>query len=334
VALVYLAWVTRDWRSAIAVRWRTLVIIAGIALVVTWAGYRFSFHSMAAEPGYGKTLASVSAASPRLGGVFAQASRVPIPMPELPHGLYMLAHLDKVGHDSYLLGEHRDRGWWYFFPAMVAIKTPLGFLALALAGAAAIVFRTDRNRSSCLTVLFPAAVMAVCMASHVNIGVRHVLPIYPLLAILAGHAVSLSFRSRAKWVLAPVAVLLAGSAVVSCWMAQPDYIGYFNQLAGSHPEKITIEADLGQDVHRLSQTLRSLGAKEVAIRVQSTAELDKEGLPPFSEVPPFRKVAGFVAISDAFFEMGYAENKSYGWLREYAPIQRVGKTISLYRIPE
>jgi hypothetical protein len=68
--------------------------------------------------------------------------------------------------------------------------------------------------------------------------------------------------------------------------------------------------------------------------VQSTAELDKEGLPPLSEVPPFRKVAGFVAISDAFFEMGYAENKSYGWLRAYTPIQRVGKTISLYRIPE
>jgi len=45
-------------------------------------------------------------------------------------------------------------------------------------------------------------------------------------------------------------------------------------------------------------------------------------------------VTGYVAISDWFFEMGYAENKSYAWLRKYTPLQKVGKTISLYRIPE
>jgi hypothetical protein len=71
----------------------------------------------------------------------------------------------------------------------------------------------------------------------------------------------------------------------------------------------------------------------VALRILSSAELDKEGLPPISEVPQFRKVSGFVAISDWYFEMGYAHDKSFGWLREYTPIQRVGKTISLYRIP-
>lgn len=335
VALVYLAWVAgRGWRSGLHGCWRRLAVVAGVALVLTWAGYRFSFHPISAEPGYAKTLAKVSETSPRAGHALDRIGRIPLPMPELAHGIYMVAHHNAAGHDSYLFGQYRTRGWWYFFPVVVAITTPIGFLLLALLGAVAIVSRSDRNRWQCATALFPLTIMAVCMASHLNLGVRHILPIYPLLAILAGHAISVSFRSRAKWVLGPAAVLLAGSVVLSSWMAHPDYIGYFNQLAGSHPERITVEADAGQDVHRLSQVLRSLGAEQAAVRVLSSAEIDKEGIPSISEVPQFRKVSGFVAISDWYYEMGYAQNKSFAWLREYTPIRRVGKTISLYRIPK
>ncbi len=334
VALIYFAWVAgRGWRSGLHGCWRRLCVVAGVALILTWAGYRFSFHPMSAEPGYAKTLARVSETNPRAGRVLDRLSRIPLPMPELPHGIYMLEHHNATGHESYLFGQYRSEGSWYFFPVIVAIKTPIGFLLLAFLGAAAIVSRSDRSRWRCATALFPLTILAVCMASHINIGVRHILPIYPLLAILAGHAISVSFRSRAKWVLGPAAVLLAGSVVLSSWMAHPDYMEYFNQLAGSHPERITVEADAGQDLHRLSQALRSLGAEQVALRILSSAELDKEGLPPISEVPQFRKVSGFVAISDWYFEMGYAHDKSFGWLREYTPIQRVGKTISLYRIP-
>jgi len=336
VALVYFALVTRDWRGRTYGRWRPLCIIGGVAFVLVWAGYRFSFHPILAEPGYTKTLAGISETSPRLGRAMAEISKIPLPMPELPHGIYMVFRHNQFGHESYLFGRYQNRGCWYFFPVIVAIKTPLGFLLLAALGAAAIVWRKESSPWRRLTVLFPVALMLVCMTSRINAGLRHILPIYPLLAVLAGHAISSSFslQNRAKWAVAPVVVLLAGWAVVDSWIAQPDYIAYFNQLAGSHPERITIESDIGQDVHRLSLALRSLDAKEVAIQISTSAELAKEGLPPFSDVPRYRKVSGFVAISDWFFEIGYAQNKSYGWLREYTPIQRVGKTISLYFIPE
>jgi hypothetical protein len=334
VALVYFALSKRtEWRK-IHWRWRPLCVIAGVAFVLIWAGYRFSFHRIATEHGYDKTLASISASRPRLGRAFEAMSQIPLPMPELPHGLYMVLHHNQAGHESYLFGRYRNRGWWYFFPVMVAIKTPIGFLLLSLLGAAAIVWRMDQSPWRRLTVLFPVALMLVCMTAQLNLGVRHILPIYPLMAVLAGHAISISFRGRAKWVLGPIVVLLAGSVVVDSWIIHPDYMSYFNQLAGSHPSRITVESDMGQDVHRLSQALRSLGAKEVAIRINTTAELEKEGLPPFCEIPRYRKISGFVAISDWFFEISYAQNKSYGWLRAYTPIQRVGKTISLYRIPE
>jgi hypothetical protein len=171
------------------------------------------------------------------------------------------------------------------------------------------------------------------MASNLNLGIRHILPIYPLLAVLAGYAAAKAFRNPARWVTAPAAVLLAGWSVTDCWLARPDYIAYFNQLAGSHPEHITVESDLGQDVGRLSQVLKEIGATRVALKLNTSMRLEQAGLPHFEDVPPFERVSGYVAISDWFLRMGYAQNKSFAWLSRYTPVRRVGKTIWLYHIP-
>jgi hypothetical protein len=207
-------------------------------------------------------------------------------------------------------------------------------LLLAAAGAAVIVSQIRRRTwQRRFTVVFPLAILVVCMASNLNLGVRHILPIYPLLAVLAGYAMSKAFRNEAKWVTAPVVLLLAAWTAADSWMARPDYIAYFNQLTGDHPERITVEADLGQDVRRLSQALRELRVTQVALKLNTSARLERQNLPSFSDVPAFEKISGYVAISDSFFQMGYAQNKSYAWLRAYQPLRRVGKTITLYKIP-
>ena len=334
LALAYFLLLRREWlRKTLEGRIRLLLLASVVTLFLVWAGYRFSFHSISLERGFGKTL--VAAENTRYGRVFAEISAIPFPMPELFHGIYMVARHNRAGHDSFLLGEYRDHGWWSFFPIMLGIKTPIGFLLLAGAGMAVVISQVRRKVwQRRLLVCFPAAILFVCMASNLDLGVRHILPIYPLLAVLAGYAVAKAFRNPAKWVTAPAAILLVGWVVVDSWLARPDYIAYFNQLTGAHPEKITVESDLGQDAHRLSQVLKNLGAGQVAARLNTTAQLDQAGFPPVRDVPAFEKMAGYVAISDWFFEMGYAENKSYAWLRKYTPLQRVGKTISLYRIPE
>lgn len=334
-AAAYFWFLRREWLfKGFNGRWQNALVTAGVCVILVWAGYRFSFHSLSEERGYNKTLISVTAEDSRAGRVFAEISQIPFPMPEFAHGLYMVARHNRAGHDSFLLGDYRDHGWWDFFPIMLAIKTPIGFLLLTAAGtvliAAQIRRRTWQHR---LNVVFPVVILLVCMASSLNMGGRHILPIYPLLAVLAGYAVSKAFRNDAKWVTAPAAILLVGWTAVDSWLARPDYIAYFNQLAGDHPERITVEADLGQDVQRLSQTLRELGASHVALKLNTTARLEEEGLPPFKEVPAFERVSGYVAISDWFYQMGYAENKSFAWLRAYTPLRRVGKTITLYNIP-
>ena len=322
------------WRKTLAGRAKLLVLAAAVALLLVWAGYLFSFHSISEERGYEKTLVNISAVDSRYGRVLEKISSIPFPMPELFHGLYMVIRHNQAGHDSFLLGEYRDHGWWYFFLVILAIKTPIGFLLLAGAGMAIVIGQMMRRVwQRRLTVCFPIAILLVCMAANLNLGIRHILPIFPLLAVFAGYAAAKSFRNPARWVTAPAAVFLAGWAVADSWLARPDYIAYFNQLTGSHPERITVESDLGQDAYRLAMALKALGVNQVAARLNTTARLDQMGFPPVQDIPAFKKVTGYVAISDWFFEMGYAQNKSYAWLRSYTPLQRIGKTIWLYKIP-
>jgi len=321
-------------RETFRARSRFLLVTAAVALFLVWAGYRFSFHSISEERGFDHTLIDFTEEHSRTARIFGQVSTIPFPMPEFFHGLYMVAHHNQEGHDSFLLGEYRDHGWWSFFPVLLAIKTPIGFMLLSAAGAGIIIAQVRRRTwYRRLTVFFPAAILLVCMASNLNLGVRHILPIYPLLAVLAGYAVSKAFRNPAKWVTAPAAVLLAGWSVADTCLARPDYITYFNQLAGSHPERITVESDLGQDVHRLSQALRDLGVNQVALKIHTSGRLEQEKLPPFTEIPAFQRVSGYVAISDWFLQMGYAQNKSFAWLSHYTPVKKNSKTISLYKIP-
>src|SRR6202044_3917194 len=80
-------------------------------------------------------------------------------------------------------------------------------------------------------------------------------------------------------------------AVLLVWMAvsslkiHPDYLAYFNELAGSHPENILVDSDLdwGQDMKRLSQRLREAGAPFVTFTPMSDP-----GLPEVLGFPPIR----------------------------------------------
>jgi len=96
--------------------------------------------------------------------------------------------------------------------------------------------------------------------SRINIGIRHILPVYVGFSILAASGLMELLHLRlVKWGLA-----LAGWLVVSSWTAHPDYLAYFNEIGGGHPERIVIDSDLdwGQDMKRLAVRLRGLHVDE------------------------------------------------------------------------
>src|SRR5262249_12973386 len=113
----------------------------------------------------------------------------PLPLLDFYHGVRDVLTYQELGYDSYLLGKYSNTGWWYFFPVVLGVKTPLGFLLLSAGGLAAVLL--TRHASSWqrhLTVAFPVVILLVCMTSRIDSGVRHTLPIYPLLAVLCGCA--------------------------------------------------------------------------------------------------------------------------------------------------
>ena len=106
--------------------------------------------------------------------------------------------------------------------------------------------------------------MAAAMFSHIDIGLRHILPIYIGICHrrrLRGDRGCLKTATRRTWPAGR-----SGDSSVFGWplrrCSHPDYIPYFNELAGGHPENILVDSDLdwGQDMNRLGARLREVGA--------------------------------------------------------------------------
>ena len=297
--------------------WRRLptLCLAGLAAgLIVWAGYRFAVG--------------------RVNGIL-------LPAPELYAAIQGVAKHNRDGHWSYLLGQFSNTGFWYFFPVALAVKTPLGFLALAGAGVALVVRRRIAWPRAWLTVAFSAGILLVGVASRINIGVRHILPIYIGLSLAAAAAVYEAVKRlpAGRWrvyVMAAAALWFAGSSLLS----HPDYLAYFNALAGSEPEKVLVDSDLdwGQDIKRLGARLRELGAKEVYLAPFINARFEAEhGFPTAYQVVPTMPGPGWNAISVSAWKLGRLGTRMLGnvplWPDRFKPTERVGKSILLYYFP-
>ena len=275
-----------------------------------------------------------------LGVLLAHLS-LPRELQDLVNGIVAVKAHNDEGHLSYLLGEVRTTGWWYFYLVALAVKTPLPLLTAGSAGVAWLAregWRSGDNWRITPAVLILAILVFASGFSHINIGIRHVLILYPLLALGAAWVVTRTWKAlRAipdRRRAAAGTVLLA--AVLSwqfstLWFAWPDYMAYFNETV-SHPERVLVDSDLdwGQDLRRLEREAARLGIPRLSLAYRGTADLTREPLPPFAILPPHQPATGWVAVS----QLARTRNLSdYAWLDAYRPVERVGKSIDLYYIP-
>jgi 4-amino-4-deoxy-L-arabinose transferase-like glycosyltransferase len=294
--------------QAVKERIPTFALAVLVAMVAIWAGYRFSFGSV----------------SP--GGI-------PVPAPEFFKGIQEVqSHLDR-GHDGYLLGETRRTGFWDFYLVAIAVKTPLGFLALLAVGLVLAFGKHPLAKRLWLPLAFSFGVLLVGVFSTVNIGVRHVLPVYVGFSLVAAVAVVKLWESgyAKKWIWAALAGLVLWFAASSL-LSHPDYLAYFNELAGSEPEKILVDSDLdwGQDLKRLSQRLHEVGATSVGFSGFDYADLEGEhGFPPIHGLDRRGPFEGWNAIGVT----GWKEMRLVSWPDRFKPTQRVGKGILLWYFP-
>ena len=137
---------------------------------------------------------------------------------------------------SYFWGKVYRHGNWEYFPVAFLVKSTLPFLILLALGILS--WRWSRKRCGweTLILLVPIAFyMAVSMHSDMNIGVRHLFPVYALLYVaIAGIAAILYARDRRFGYL--LALLLLWQVVASAHIS-PAYMAYGNEAWGG-PDKV------------------------------------------------------------------------------------------------
>lgn len=266
--------------------------------------------------------------------------RLPEAFWDLAEGVVALKAHNDSGHLSFLLGHLKAGGWWYFYPVDLAVKTPLPLLIAGLPGLLMLARQGWRRRDAWLLAppaLFATLLAFACFFSRINIGIRHVLILYPFMVLGAAYLLRSAWvraaSSSGHWGRVPQAltVVMVAWQVSTLATAYPDYLPYFNEVV-RHPEDIVIDSDLdwGQDLRRLERRLAALQVPSVSLAYQGTADLTRETLPPFVRLPPRTRATGWIAINALAREHG---GQGYAWLDAYRPLERIGKTIDLYRIP-
>ena len=254
------------------------------------------------------------------------SNHVRVPAPLFFVGIEKVRRHSAVGHPAYLLGHYSSHGWWYYFPVVFFFKSPIAFVILAIIGV--VLFVARGNAEERAIALAPVAMLIPAITSGISIGVRHILPIYPFLAICAAHAAIVLWRKQ-KW----IAIVLLSWFFVATSIAHPDYLAYFNECAGSHPEKIAIDSNLdwGQDMLRLADFVKRDHIPHLYVNV--FGNWMRFGMPA-EELKRGVRVTGWVAVSEMELKFGGPTNRGegYEWLDAYKPVQRIGKSIRLYYI--
>jgi hypothetical protein len=240
----------------------------------------------------------------------------PIVPPYYQLGTYTVLTHNAEGHPAGLLGEFSSQGWWYYFPVAFTLKTALPVLILTITGIGWAVWRMVRARDwRFLLLIGPMFIFAAStMSSHINIGVRHFLPVFPFCFLLGGALLDRLLgrlgqaRQGRRVALTPqllvgpaIVALLLGWLVVESVRAYPDDLTYMNQLASAEPHWYYLSdsnVEWGQDVGALAAYLRQQGETTVREAIATPETLSYLGVTPLdlfspetASAPPTRYVA-------------------------------------------
>ena len=243
----------------------------------------------------------------------------------LIRGLAEVRNHNATGHRNFLFGQLSWDGWSYYFPVALFFKTPIAFLLPALTGCALLARRHPE------VPLIAAAILGVSMTSEINIGIRHILPIYAPLAIAAAAAILALPRFRIASAILVLWLFVSGVA------AHPDYLPWFNAFA-PHPEKVLNDSNLdwGQDVLRLVRYTHDEHLAQLSLLLITSADVDRLGFPPHTLTKYGDHVHGWFATSELAIALQETHSpKVKSWLDGLIagkPYTRIGKSIRVYHL--
>ncbi len=339
-------------KRLLAAIWKPALIILFWILALT-AVYGFRFSTLA-DTNHGDTerteahmdnIAGITTYVPFLEEPLQNAYlNLKVPFPEYIQGFFenVILH-DTYGHDSFLFGMYANKGWWYYFPATMLVKMPvavlIGILGLFAAGIAfSIAFvkkfvlsnekakfikKNLKLKPDHVFYLVPLFILGLSMISSVNLGIRHILVIFPFIYL------GIALLVKKLWVKGLIQRIIISLLVLwyiaSSLFIYPHYLEYFNELVGpKNGYKYLLDSNLSWDQDNFYVSDYILDLPTDTIIHINPLEQPEEGL----------------VIIDVDLLMGRDRNKraKTAWLREpflegeIEPIDRIAYTYLVFEI--
>ena len=322
-----------------------LAAVGALSLLVVWSSYGFHgglTSDLALREELRRPLVSEQAGF--LRSAVAWAGRALLVPEDFSRGLLFVTE-HSAARPTFLLGERRDSGFPSYFAVTFLLKTPVPLLLLA----ALALFRIPRlPRREAFLLWLPVAVYLAATATRgLQIGHRHLLPIYPFLFVAAGEAAAALVAWRAPkgaWLAGALALWYAGGTLLQ----HPHHLAYFNEIAGGSRNgwRLLVDSNLdwGQDLKRLAEWTRANHVGKLKLSYFGSADpayygIDSEALPGYTSPHAARitreiEPGDTVAVSATNLQGVYLDPEDRPLmekLRGLTPVARIGYSIFVYR---
>ncbi|HTS71231.1 MAG TPA: glycosyltransferase family 39 protein [Terriglobia bacterium] len=332
-------------------RWTgRLLVIGGIATLVLWAFYGFRYP---ARPDGLPLPVGVGEYTRFLKGHFAPwsintAARYKLLPESYLFGLVDVLVVTGGPRMSFLLGRLYPHALWYYFPVCFVIKSTLGFLVLLILSIVVVrKWSGEGHRKAAYLLIPPAFFMAVSLTSGTNMGIRHILPVYPFLILAAAAGAWVLAKRHKAWAIAIAALVVFHLA--SSLHTLPDYLAYSNELFGgtsrTYLSLSDSNVDWGQGIREAAKYLEKRHIKDCWLAYFGTADPAYYHLPckplpdPFLRwwgepipVPP-EKYHGVVLISATEIAAPYwgkGPINPYDQFLDQKPTDNIGGSVLVY----
>lgn len=272
-------------------------------------------------------------------------------------GFSMVASHVEGGHDAYLLGQVSNKGWWYYYPVTIAIKTQIALFALI---ALTLIFWKKIAHKDWFWELYfftlPVVLLFMGMTGSINLGIRYMLPIYAFIFVFvaklatafdlkqfeslwkSGTKVKKDNAVRVNTILVSIFVTWY---VLAAILVYPFYLSYFNEFVGGYKNGYKYltdsNVDWGQDVKRLAKWVNDNDIDRIFVDVFP-------GSMPASYFLGNKMIEwhvqngqpkGWFAVSATFYQnsklkKGANGGMDYSWLDTKKPVEVLGGSILIY----
>lgn len=331
-----------------AVSWLTrLAVIGAVSLTALWGSYGFRYgarpEGLILSPSLSVTLLELSGGISR--SLVTQLAKFELLPEAYLYGLSGVLSVNAHPRVAFLFGRLYPHAFWYYFPVSLLIKSTAGFLGLVLLALVRPRAWSGKSyRRAAYLLIPPALFLGASLNSGNNVGIRHVLPVYPFLILAAAAAAWQLAKRRRAWAIV-VGVLLIWHAVSSLH-SMPDYLAYSNELVGgtSHTYRLLSESnvDWGQGLREVHTYLQHRHIKDCWFAYYGSADPGNYQIPckllpdPYlwwwakpQEAPP-AEFHGMVLISATEMtaaEWGPAELNPYSQFLHLKPSASIGGSI-------